>query len=243
MPPHIIPIGPNCQVAITLRVMKCRTVSYPWDWVRDTSILDVIDIIKQKDTFDVKTWNKFSTMQYSMPHDYKDDSHNVSELLFEGGDLLSKYDRRFKRFFQHLCDGDPVYFLRYGDNENMDQLQALLPSCKIIYIPDGHPASLHTQRIIYDSIECKPDPYFCVIESIVHMVDGITPFTAAHKIIFPVKGDTVIIFSLEMIPLDMIEYLNKIFPNKDEIWDNKGQLFYYVYNKIYKLTGIEYALC
>jgi hypothetical protein len=46
-----------------------------------------------------------------------------------------------------------------------------------------------------------------------------------------------------MIPLDMIEYLNKIFPNKDEIWDNKGQLFYYVYNKIYKLTGIEYALC
>ena len=242
MPPHIIPIGPNCNVAITLRVMKCRTVSYPWDWIRGTTILDVIDVIKQKGTFDVKTWNKFSTMQHSMPHDYKDDSHNISELLFEGGDLLSKYERRFNRFFQHLCDGNPVYFLRYGDNANMDELQALLPSSKIIYIPDAHPDSLHTHRKIYDSIELKPDPYFRIIESIVHMVDGIIPFTAAHKIEFPVKCDTIISFSLEMVPSDMIEYLNKIFPDKGQLFIDKGQLFNYAYNIIYKLTGIEYAL-
>ena len=241
---HIIPIGPNCNVAITLRVMKVRNVSYPWDWIRDSTIEDVIDVIKKGPAFDVKTWNNFSNIEYFMPHDCRGDSHNADELLFEGGDLLNKYTRRFRRFFEHITDGTPVYFLRYGhaNKASIDELQRLVPSSKIIHIEDGRPDSVVTHKIIYTATGATPDPYFRIIESIVHMVNGIIPYSSDHKIKFPVDCETVIKFSLEMNLSDITDYISHVFPDKRRLYSDKVELYKYVHDTVKELSGIEYAL-
>lgn len=241
---HIIPIGPNCNVAITLRVMKVRNVSYPWDWIRDSTIEDVIDVIKKGPEFDVKTWNNFSNIEYFMPHDFGGDSHNADELLFEGGDLLNKYRRRFRRFFEHITDGTPVYFLRYGhaNKASIDELQQLLPSSKIIHIEDGHPDSVVTHKIIYTATGSVPDPYFRIIESIVHMLNGITPYSSDHRIKFPVDSETIIKFSLEMKLSEITDYISRVFPDKRRLFSDKVELYNYVRDTVKELSGVDYAL-
>ena len=211
---NIIPIGPNCKVAQTLQVMGLRQASYPWDWIRDTTVRDVIDVLKEE--FNVSSWNKFQTMEYSMPHDYNGDSHNTYELLFEGGDLLSKYQRRFKRFFERA---PTCYFLRFGDGTDLQELQELLPNCTIIHIPDGHPDSVETHRIIYEKTQCKKDPYAVVIRKIADL-------------------DNVPIHSDEVKKIDPI--LNDFF-TESKVFD-KPDLLSFVFLRIKEITGIEYPL-
>lgn len=212
---NIIPIGPNCKVAQTLQLMGLRQASYPWDWIRDTSVRDIIDVLKQ-DTFDVCTWNKFQTMEYSMPHDYNGDSHNVSELLFEGGDLVSKYERRFKRFFERA---PTCCFLRFGDGTDLQELQELLPNCTIIHIPDGYPESVEAQTIIYEKTQAKRDPYAVVIRKIAHL-------------------ENVPIHSDEVKKIDPI--LNDFFTEPKLF--NQPELLSFVFLRIKEITGIEYPL-
>jgi len=241
---HIIPVGPNCKVATTLRVMKVRNVSYPWDWTNNTTLQDVINVIKKGPSFDVKTWDKFSDMKNSMPHDYLDDSHNASELLFEGGQLLSKYQRRFSRFFDHITNGNPVYFLRYGDADksSIDELQLLVPSSKVIHISDGKPDSVDVHRLIYTVTGATPDPYFRIIESILNMTAGITPYSFEHKLVFPATYSRILELSLEMNVSDIMEYINRVFPDKNTVWTDESSLYKYLKSSIKELSGIEYAL-
>lgn len=212
---NIIPIGPNCKVAQTLQLMGLRQASYPWDWIRDTTVRDVIDVLKQ-DQFDVRTWNKIQTMEYSMPHDYKEDIHNIDELLFEGGTLLTKYQRRFKRFFENA---PTCYFLRFGDGSDLQELKDLLPNCTIIHIPDGYPESLETQNIIYEKTRYKKDPYAVLIRKIAN-VDVSNTDELKEKINDPI--------------------LNELFTEPKQL--DKSELLSTVFTKIKQITGIEYPL-
>lgn len=226
---NIIPIGPNCKVAQTLNLMKIRQASYPWDWIRDTSVRDVIDVLKQEN-FDVLTWNKFQTMDYSMPHDYKGDTHNLDELLFEGGDLLSKYKRRFKRLFEKVHDkSTPCYFLRFGDGNDLDELQELFPHCKIIHIPDGHPDSTETYQHIYEITNFKKDPYNNIIREIVVQI--------IEKNEFPISSEEII---ERLKDVDIENKLRQVFT--ESMYFNKSELLSFLFSKIKNITGIEYPL-
>ena len=215
----IIPIGPNCKVAQTLQDMKIRQASFPWDWIRDTSVRDIIDVLKQNQ-FDVRTWNKIQTMEYSMPHDYKEDIHNKHELLFEGGDLLSKYERRFKRFFEKIKG--PCYFVRFGDGTDLQELQTLVPHATIIHIPDGHPDSLETKEKIRRVTHCKEDRYGAILRDIVvHIIE---------KNAFPIHSDV------------LIERFNaKELFTEPRLFD-KSELLSFLFLRIKEITGIEYPL-
>lgn len=214
----IIPIGPNCKVAQTLQDMKVRKASFPWDWLRDTSVRDIIDVVKQE-SFDVRTWNKFQTMEYSMPHDYKEDIHNKHELLFEGGDLFSKYERRFKRFFEKIKG--PCYFVRFGDGTDLQELQALVPHAIIIHIPDGEP-DLDTQEKIRSATHCTQDRYSAFLRDIVvHIIE---------KDAFPIHSN------------QLIERFNaKDIFTESRLYD-KPALLSFLFWRMKEMTGIEYPL-
>jgi len=245
---YIIPIGPQCQCAQTIQNLKIRVASYPFDWIRDTTIQDVVNILENRHNFDVTRWNKFSNMSYYMPHDYKDDSHNASELLFEGGDLISKYKRRFERLFRVLDSGKPIYFLRFGDNRDIEKLQNLFPQSTIIHIPDGHPDSKDTHRKIYETVKFKIDPYSFFISVLVGRCgrDGIAiPVSnrGIHELVMNDYRD----FVQNNDPKDdvlvsMTELLDTCFSELDLVWTSQEELYRYVFNKFKELTNIEYPL-
>jgi hypothetical protein len=215
--------------------MKIRSVSYPWDWIRDTSVDDITSILKKRREFDVADWDCFKNMEHKMPHDYKDDSHNASELKFEGGDVLEKYKRRFKRMFDHLEDDIPTYLLRFGDGNGLDKLQEILPSsCKIIHIENGHPDSQATYLQIMSIVgeEIISDPFYLIINSILDIQKDIQE----HKLIYPIKFEDIIKYTSEK------DKLCEIFNDTSLVFTSVDSLFNYTYKRILSITGIEYAL-
>ena len=203
-----------------------------------------MDILQNRHTFDVTQWNKFSNMQYYMPHDYKNDSHNTSELLFEGGDLISKYKRRFERLFRNVDSGKPIYFIRFGDNRDMEKLQNLFPQSTIIHIPDGDPDSKDTHRKIYEKVKYKIDPYSFFIRVLAH---DWFPLPISNRDIherlmnhyhdFVQKNDPK-----DDVSVSMTELLHACFSELDFVWTSKEELYQYVFHKFKELTNIEYPL-
>lgn len=232
---HLIPIGPNCNVAITLRNMKIRTVSYPWDWIRDSTIIDIIEVLKNKDTFNVSTWNCFTNMKYKMPHDYQEDNHNKSELLFEGGDVIEKYKRRFKRFFEHIYDNVPTYLLRFGDNKDIEELQSILPnSCKILYLQDGHPDSVITHYEIKKHVGVTNDPYGQILTYIVEKQE-------TQNLKYPLRRIDI----LELIhqrDSKLDSYAEKVFLTDIQEFESEPTFLHFTFTQMKKITGIDYAL-
>ena len=129
--PYIISIGPDCNVAITLRIMLYRTFSYPFDWARQPNIMEIVDIIKNKEHFDVSAWLDKKFRNNELPHDVPNDSHGILENKFESCDTtLEKYKRRFNRFFEHLFSDKPVYLIRYENSNGINELQKILLNLK-----------------------------------------------------------------------------------------------------------------
>jgi hypothetical protein len=215
--------------------MKIRTVSYPWDWIRDTAIIDIVNVLKNKEYFDVSTWDCFANMAWKMPHDYNDDSHNKSELQFEGGNVLEKYKRRFKRFFDHIYDDVPTFLLRFGNDDGIEGLQRLLPnSCKVLYIQDGHPDSIVTHTAIKTFIGETIDPYGQIVLCIVEQLEK-------HLLHFPIKREVILdIINTYDTHLDF--YGGLVFSHEIKEFDTESSFLQYTFTQLKTITGIEYAL-
>ena len=170
---NIIPIGPDCNVAITLLQLKLRRYSYPWDWARTSSIDEIIDVVRKGKEFNVSDWDNLKDIPYKLPHDVLNNTHGDYEAIFEG-DLLEKYKRRFSRFFEHIYGDTPTYLIRYGDGTNLNILQELLPKCTIIHIQDGHPDSIETKSIIKNTLQTTLDPYSIIIYYIACMTENMS---------------------------------------------------------------------
>jgi len=229
--PYIISIGQNCNVAITLRKMLFRTFSYPFDWTIQPNIMDIVDIIKNKEHFDVSMWlnKKFSCNE--LPHDVPNDSHGILENNFEKCETtLEKYKRRFNRFFEHLFSDREVYLIRYGDSNGLNELQKILPlNCHIIHIKDGNPDSLDTINKIKNITKFEIEPYSIILNEIMN-----------HYDLFPISYNDILQSAL-IINKDITPFINNIFPDKTIIW-KKDELFSYLFTKLKELTGKDYAL-
>jgi len=229
--PYIISIGSNCNVAITLRIMLYRTFSYPFDWAIQPNIMDIVDIIKNKEHFDVSIWlnNKFNKNE--LPHDVPNDSHGIFENNFERCETtLEKYKRRFNRFFEHLFSDRQVYLIRYGDSNGLNELQKILPlNCHIIHIQDGNPNSPDTINQIKTITKFEIDPYSIILNEIPNINN-----------LYPISYNDIL-QSVVIINKDITPFINNIFPDKIIIWQ-KDELFSYIFIKLKEITGKEYAI-
>ena len=229
--PYIISIGPDCNVAITLRIMLYRTFSYPFDWARQPSVIEIVDIIKNKEHFNVSEWLKMKFRRNELPHDVPNDSHGILENKFESCDTtLEKYKRRFKRFFEHLFSDRQVYLIRYGDSNGLNELKKILPSnCQIIYIKDGHPDSPDTANQIKNITKFEIDPYSIILRGIINNYD-----------LFPLSYNNILQSAL-LINKDITHFVDNLFPDKTIVWE-KDELFAYLFIKLKELTGKDYAI-
>ena len=236
----IISLGPNCNTSITIRNLGIRNASYPWDWAAHTEIDDIINVILDKENFEVEKWNKFQDIGYYLPHDVDNNEHGNHENLFENTDRLNKYKRRFKRFFDDINENN-TYLIRFGDVKNLDVLKDLIPNCKIIHIPDGSPDCINTHKKIMYEIGEQDD--FSKIIIAVSYYD---------KLAFPITNREIINFiktQNEKIDLSYLkksineEKLSLVFNDDNKEWANVEVFYQYLREKIYELTGIEYAIC
>jgi hypothetical protein len=229
--PYIISIGSNCNVAITLRKMLFRTFSYPFDWARLPNIMEIVDIIKNKDNFDVSKWLQMKFKHNELPHDVPNDSHGIFENEFENCDTtLEKYKRRFNRFFEHLYSDRPVYLIRYEDSNGLNELKRILPpNCHVIFIKDGSPDSLDTINQIKNITKFEIDPYSIILQGIMNNID-----------LFPLSYNDIL-QSVLQINKDITNFVDGLFPDKTIIW-KKDELFAYLYVKLKELTGKDYAI-
>ena len=229
--PYIISIGSNCNVAITLRIMLFRTFSYPFDWVRQPNIIEIVDIIKNKEHFDVSMWLNKKFRHNELPHDVPNDSHGIFENNFEKCETtLEKYKRRFNRFFEHIFSDKLVYLIRYGDSNGLNELQNILPpNCHIIHIKDGHPDSPDTINKIKNITQFEIDPYSIILNVITNNYD-----------LCPLSYNDILQIAL-IKNKDITPFINNIFPDKTIIWQ-KDELFSYIFIKLKEITGKEYAI-
>jgi hypothetical protein len=107
---NVIPIGDNCTVSNSLRDIKIRNKSYPFDWVSkvdhlyDTSIMYHIDIIKKLNYEPIS-----EIVKNYIGNAFNDDNdtkiNNNTNMWFphdEKIDVFSKYERRFNRLKEDL---------------------------------------------------------------------------------------------------------------------------------------------
>jgi hypothetical protein len=233
----IISLGPNCSTSITMRHLGIRNASYPWDWAANTEIKDIINVILNKQNFKVEEWDKLKNIGLFLPHDLDGDDHGKNENLFENTDRLNKYKRRFKRFFEDI-EGENTYLVRFGDGKDLDILEDLLPKCKILHIPNGNPDSLETHKIIMDAIGEQND--FSKIIVCVSYYDKADLPISSGKIIEFIKDQNEKLFYSKS-PISE-ESFNLVF-EKDQSWSTIESFYEYLRNKIYKITGVEYAIC
>jgi hypothetical protein len=233
----LISLGPNCNPSITMRHLGIRNASYPWDWAANTEVSDIINVILNKETFKVEDWDKFKNISFFLPHDLDGDEHGNGENLFENTDRLNKYKRRFKRFFEDI-EEENTYLVRFGDGKDLDILKNLVPKCKILHIPNGDPNSPETHNIIMNTIGEQND-FSKIIVCVSYYNKFDLPVTSPNIIEF-IKDHNEKLFHLKS-PISE-EILNLVF-EEDQSWSTIESFYEYVRNKIYKITGIEYAIC
>lgn len=193
---NIVSLGPSCLNAILLRQLGLREKAYPYDWAFDTTLSEVIDVVKEDDTFDVTTWFRFQNIGHYLPHDVDRDTHGESENVFESMSRLEKYKRRFARFFADSKKSN-THFVRFGpesERAELASLQQLLPNATFHLIdihlsdadkkvqlrqlfPDTQPLSVYIQHIV-DTVEFPAtfdtlvdplcDPYLTAVKSAPH---------------------------------------------------------------------------
>jgi len=119
--------------------------------------------------------------------------------------------------------------LRFGDGNDLDELQNLFPHCKIIHIPNGHPDSIETYQHIYEITNAKKDPYNNIIREIVVQI--------VEKNDFPICSEQII---ERLKDVDIENKLHEVF--KESRCFNKSDLLSFLFLKIKEITGIEYPL-
>jgi len=232
----IISLGPNCNPSITTRHLGIRNASYPWDWAADTEVMDIVNVVLNRDTFKVEEWDKFNDIRRFLPHDLDGDGHGNTENLFENTDRLDKYRRRFKRFFEDI-EEDGTYLIRFGDGKNLDVLASLLPKCKIIHIPNGHQDSLETHETIMSAIGEQND-FSKIVVCVSYYDRGALPISSSDIIEF-IKDQNDKLFHLKS-PMSE-DILNSVF-GQDQSWSTLESFYEYLRNRIHEMTGIEYAI-
>jgi hypothetical protein len=235
---HIIPIGKDCGVAISLRVLGIRKTAYPWDWARYTRVSDIMDVIKQKDTFQVSKWRNFQNIHEFLPHDNPGDSHGVLENRFENTTLLEKYTRRFERFFEHIKLSN-TYMVRFGPKEDIpeiDELSKLLPNVKVVFIENGADSDTQTYEILKSIFTEQKDSTFLFLESMLKIYDdGSVPYPCNLDKILEIAEQK----QLQLHP-EYVDYL-KEYQQSDTLFRDKYTLIHYIYQSL-KNKGIEYCI-
>lgn len=242
---YIIPIGPDCQPALTLRKLNIRRYSYPWDWAFDTKIIDIINVLNDQE-FDVKNWDKFKNINYYLPHDKVGDTHGINENLFENTDIIGKYKRRFDRFFKHIKQ-DNVTIVRFGDDRNMNELKSILPNVNILHLKNGNSKSKETiEEVLKIGIEM--DYYYNILNICSYISDNVN-----HRFgyLFPIETkqlESIIIeIQNELIDMDNIVFCEihstflEIF-NVQRTFNDKMDLNYFLSTRIENITGKKYSL-
>jgi len=97
-----IPIGNMCTSSIFLRNCGIKNSTYPYDWAREVSVEEIIECIKNKDSFNIDNWYRLKNKPYYLPHDKEDDTHGDEENHFLNEDCKGKYKRRFERLFNDI---------------------------------------------------------------------------------------------------------------------------------------------
>lgn len=193
--------------------------------------MDIVDIIKNKEHFDVSKWLRKKFSNNELPHDVENDSHGIFENTYEKCDTtLEKYKRRFNRFFEHLFSDKTVYLIRYGDSNGLKELQNILPpNCNIIHIKDGNPNSLDTINKIKNITKFEIDPYSIILHTIISKSD-----------FFPLSYNDIL-QSILLINKDIIPFIDNVLPDKTIVWQ-KDELFSYLFIKLKEITGKDYAM-
>lgn len=235
---NIIPIGPNCGVAITLRNLGIRKKAYPWDWARDTDIQHILDVVKNKHAFNLLEWRNFYNLPHYLPHDIPGDSHGILENKFENTTLLEKYVRRFDRFFHDIYQPN-TYLVRFGTKEDLPYLQELsnlLPNVNIIYIENGSDNDPETYEKLKKIFSDEKDPTYVFLEAVVYSDDRYTlPYPCNIDTVF----EKILEYDSTVKPL-YLEYL-KEFDKTHTLIHDKFELVRFVYDAL-KEKGIEYCI-
>lgn len=98
----IIPIGKNCGASIFLRNCKIKGKTYPYDWAAESHIDEIIEVINNRNTFDINNWYKLKDKSTYLPHDKENDIHGIRENIFLNLNYTEKYKRRFERLFTDI---------------------------------------------------------------------------------------------------------------------------------------------
>ena len=114
----IIPVGTNCTVSIFLRFCGIKQESYPYDWATNVTIDEIIEVIYNKDNFNINNWFRLQNKEEYLPHDKDNDTHGYNENIFLNMDCLTKYKRRFDRLFNDIYNKDVILFHNYEDEND-----------------------------------------------------------------------------------------------------------------------------
>jgi hypothetical protein len=132
----ILPIGDNCNVALSLTQLGLRQHSYPFDWVLTDSfdnfagmLLDIL-VTDDVEQYAKEFFNYEKNDSYIQPYDQKRIFKNVRyEMKFPHDDydtILEKYMRRFKRLRDDFYSADKVVLVYITRWEGVDKEMTML---------------------------------------------------------------------------------------------------------------------
>lgn len=227
----IIPIGDNCNPSIVLRHLGLRKSAYPWDWADHTNIIDIIDVINNKNNFQIEKWKNFTDIQKYLPHDYNHDVHGEVENIFDNCSLYEKYERRFSRFFKDI-ESDNTYLLRFGNGDDLDILINMLPKCNILHYPDAN--------INCNSTKDELKKMFKV-DDISNIMVGISYVPRTFPKTYT-NFKEEFLTSINSVKLEInFEIFDRIFNNKNIIWSDVNDFFSYIKKNISYISDTEYC--